>query len=277
MRGVPEHTEGGHLDDRLAQIVNSKKARLERLKRAIPADAVQGSTSQTPLIRTRSFYNALDRDDRLNLIAEIKKASPSKGLLREAYDPVEIAMDYESHGAAAISVLTEEDHFLGSLEHLQRVRRNVSRPLLRKDFIFDPYQLSEAVGAGADAILLIVAILDAPTLASLIRLAEQLGLDALVEVHDLQELNTALGAGAKIIGINNRNLKTFKVDLHTTLQLAPHVPDAAILVSESGIHTADDIRMLRDVGCDAFLIGEAFMRSEKPGSALRELMIRSLN
>ena len=190
---------------------------------------------------------------------------------------MEIAIDYESHGAAAISILTEEDHFLGSLEHLQRVRPNVSRPLLRKDFIFDPYQVYEAVGAGADAILLIVAILDAATLASLIQLAEQAGLDALVEVHDRQELNTALGAGAKIIGINNRNLKTFRVDLHTTLQLAPHVPDAAILVSESGIHTADDIRMLRDAGCDAFLIGEAFMKSEKPGRALRELMIRSLN
>jgi indole-3-glycerol phosphate synthase len=264
-------------DNRLAQIVESKKARLERLKRIIPADAVQSSVGRTTLIKTRSFYNALDRDDRLNLIAEIKKASPSKGLLREEYDPVEIAIDYESHGAAAISILTEEDYFLGSLEHLRSVRPNVSRPLLRKDFIFDPYQVYEAAGAGADAILLIVAILDAATLASLIQLAEQTGLDALVEVHDRQELNIALGAGAKIIGINNRNLKTFRVDLHNTLQLAPHVPDAAILVSESGIHTADDIRMLRDVGCDAFLIGEAFMKAEKPGRALRELMIRSLN
>lgn len=262
---------------RLAQIVESKKARLERLKRMIPAEAVKSSAGRTTLIKTRSFYNALDRDDRLNLIAEIKKASPSKGLLREEYDPVEIAIDYESHGAAAISILTEEDHFLGSLEHLRGVRPNVSRPLLRKDFIFDPYQVYEAAGVGADAILLIVAILDAPMLASLIQLAEQTGLDALVEVHDRQELNTALGAGAKIIGINNRDLKTFRVDLHTTLQLAPHVPDAAILVSESGIHTADDIRMLRDAGCDAFLIGEAFMKADKPGRALRELMIRSLN
>jgi indole-3-glycerol phosphate synthase len=264
-------------DNRLVQIVESKKARLDRLKKMIPADAVQHAATRSTFVKTRSFYDALAREDRLNLIAEIKKASPSKGLLREAYDPVEIAIDYESHGAAAISILTEEDHFLGSLEHLQRVRPNVSRPLLRKDFIFDPYQVYEAAGAGADAILLIVAILDAAKLASLIQLAELSGLDALVEVHDLQELNTALGAGAKIVGINNRNLKTFKVDLHTTLQLASHVPDATILVSESGIHTADDIRMLRDVGCDAFLIGEAFMKSEKPGRALRELMIRSLN
>lgn len=264
-------------DNRLAQIVESKKARLERLKKMIPVDAVQSSTTRSTFVKTRSFYDALARDDRLSLIAEIKKASPSKGLLREEYDPVEIAIDYESHGAAAISILTEEDHFLGSLEHLQRVRPNVSRPLLRKDFIFDPYQVYESARAGADAILLIVAILDAAELASLIQLAELSGLDALVEVHDLQELNTALGAGAKIVGINNRNLKTFKVDLHTTLQLAPHVPDATVLVSESGIHTADDIRMLRDVGCDAFLIGEAFMKSERPGRALRELMIRSLN
>jgi indole-3-glycerol phosphate synthase len=264
-------------DNRLAQIIESKRARLERLKQMNPEGAVQSSATRTTLIKTRSFYDAVSRDDRLNLIAEIKKASPSKGLLRDEYDPVEIAIDYESHGAAAISILTEEDHFLGSLDHLKRVRPNVSRPLLRKDFIFDPYQVYEAAGAGADAILLIVAILDATILASLIQLAEQAGLDALVEVHDRQELSIALGVGAKIIGINNRNLKTFRVDLHTTLQLAPHVPDATVLVSESGIHTADDIRMLRDVGCDAFLIGEAFMKSEKPGRALRELMIRSLN
>lgn len=265
------------MEDRLAQILESKRARLEQLKKLTPVGAVQNSAARTTFVKTRSFYDALARDDRLNLIAELKKASPSKGLLRENYDPVELAIDYESHGAAAISVLTEENYFLGSLEHLQRVRPNVSRPLLRKDFIFDPYQVYEAAAAGADAILLIVAILDAGTLASLIQLAELTGLDSLVEVHDRQELNTALTAGAKIVGINNRNLKTFAVDLHTTLQLAPHVPDAAVLVSESGIHTADDIRMLRDAGCDAFLIGEAFMKSEKPGRALRELMIRSLN
>jgi len=169
-------------DNRLAQIVQSKKARLERLKKTIPAEAVESSAARTTPMKTRSFYNALDRNDRLNLIAEIKKASPSKGLLREEYDPVEIAIDYESNGAAAISILTEEDHFLGSLDHLRRVRSNVSRPLLRKDFIFDSYQVYEAAGAGADAVLLIVAILDAATLAGLIQLAERAGLDALVEV-----------------------------------------------------------------------------------------------
>ena len=258
--------------------MEAKIARVERLKETNPLTGGMATTAvRTTLIKTRSFYDALDRADRLNLIAEIKKASPSKGLLREEYDPVELAIDYESHGAAAISVLTEEDHFQGSLEHLKRVRPNVSRPLLRKDFIFDPYQVYETAAAGADAILLIVAILDAATLASLAKLAADVGLDVLIEVHSLQELDTALGCGAKIIGINNRDLKTFRVDLHTTLQLAPHVPDSTILVSESGIHTADDIRMLRDVGCDAFLIGEAFMKSEKPGRALRELMVRTLN
>jgi indole-3-glycerol phosphate synthase len=261
----------------LTKIVEIKKARLERLKQTNPLTLEQPTPARTTFIRTRSFYDALDRADRLNLIAEIKKASPSKGVLREEYDPVEIAIDYESHGAAALSVLTEEDHFQGSLEHLKHIRPNVSRPLLRKDFIFDPYQIREAAAAGADAVLLIVAILDASTLGSLVRLAEELGLDALVEVHNLQELNNALGCRAKIIGINNRDLTTFKVDLHTTLQLAPHVPDSAILVSESGIHTADDIRMLRDAGCDAFLIGEAFLKTDRPGRALRELMIRSLN
>jgi indole-3-glycerol phosphate synthase len=265
-------------ENRLARIVEVKKAQLERLKKNNPlAEGREALAARTTLIKTRSFYDALDRTDRLNLIAEVKKASPSRGVLRQEYDPVEIAIDYESHGAAAISVLTEEDHFQGSLEHLKSIRPNVSRPLLRKDFIFDAYQIHEAAAAGADAILLIVAILESANLASLIKLAEDVGLDVLVEVHNLQELNTALGCGVKMIGINNRDLRTFKVDLHTTLQLAPHVPDSTILVTESGIHTADDIRMLRDAGCDAFLIGEAFMRAERPGLALRELMIRSLN
>ena len=265
-------------ENHLSQIVEVKRARLERWKQTnLPGKGEGLSAVRNTLTRSHSFYDALDRSDRLNLIAEMKKASPSRGVLREEYDPVEIAIDYESHGAAAISILTEEDYFQGALEHIQRARPNVSRPLLRKDFIFDPYQIYETAAAGADAVLLIAAILDATMLKNLIRLAEEVGLDVLVEVHNLQELHTTLGCGARIIGINNRDLTTLQVDLHTTLQLAPHVPDSAILVSESGIQTADDIRMLRDVGCDAFLIGEAFMKSDKPGRALRELIIRSLN
>jgi indole-3-glycerol phosphate synthase len=228
-------------------------------------------------LTSRSFLDALNRTDRLNFIAEVKKASPSKGVLREQFDPVEIGMAYESNGAAAISVLTEENYFHGSLEHLKLVRQNCSPPILQKDFIFDPYQIYEAAAAGADAVLLIVAVLAPETLIDLHKVVQRVGLDALVEVHNLQELKMALDCEAQIIGINNRDLKTFKVDLQTTLQLAPHVPDSVILVSESGITTPDDIRILRNAGCDAFLVGELFLKSDQPGKTLRELMIRSFN
>jgi indole-3-glycerol phosphate synthase len=265
-------------ENRLSRIVQDKKAKLEQLKRTQPLIEIaplQGIRREG--IKLRSFYDALDRTERLNVIAEIKKASPSKGILCDDYDPVQIAMDYESSNAAAISVLTEEDYFQGSLEHLKMVRHAVARPILRKDFIFDSYQLYEAVQAGADAILLIVAILDPAQLKQLMALAEKLGLDVLVEVHSLPELRIALESDARIIGVNNRDLTTFRVDMNTSVHLAPHVPDSVILVSESGIQTADDIRMLRGAGYDAFLIGELFMKSGNPGKSLRELMIRSLN
>ena len=265
-------------ENRLAKIVEVKRASLAHLKERRPLSEVMNSlASMPPLIKTRSFYNALDRSDRLNLIGEIKRASPSKGLLREEFDPVEIGMDYEANAAAAISVLTEEHHFQGSLEHLRKVRACVSRPILRKDFLFDPYQIYEAAEAGSDAVLLIVAILEPKTLSSLLEIAHKQELDALVEVHNPEELRIALDCGATIVGVNNRDLKTFKVDLQTSMHLAPHVPDSIILVSESGINTSDDIRILRDAGYDAFLIGELFMKAEHPGKALRELMIRSLN
>ena len=262
----------------LTKIIEQKKARVEHLKETMPLSEseVRRNAPGKP-VTSRSFLDALDRTDRLNFIAEIKKASPSKGLLRDQFDPVEIGIEYESNGAAAISVLTEEDHFQGSLEHLKRVRQTCSRPILRKDFVFDAYQIYEAAAAGADAILLIVAALDHPTLFQLQEVAHRVGLDALVEVHNLQELKMALQCEPRIIGINNRDLKTFKVDLQTTLRLAPHVPDPVILVSESGINTADDIRILRDVGCDAFLVGEVFMKSPQPGRALRDLIIRSFD
>jgi len=251
---------------------------VEHLKQVMPLseDQVSRNLPGRP-VTTRSFLGALSRTDRLNFIAEIKKASPSKGILREAFDPVEIGIGYESSGAAAISVLTEENYFQGALDHLRRVRQSCSPPILRKDFIFDTYQLYEAVAAGADAVLLIAAMLDPPALLQLHDAAQRIGLDVLVEVHNAQELKVALECEPKIIGVNNRDLKSFKVDLQTTLQLAPHVPDSVLLVSESGINTADDIRILRDAGCDAFLIGELFMKSGHPGKALRELMIRSFD
>ena len=262
----------------LIRIIERKKAKIEHLKETMPLSEAEVSRKAAGKPLTlRSFFDALNRTDRLNFIAEIKKASPSKGLLREQFDPVEIGIEYESNGAAAISVLTEEDHFQGSLEHLKRVRQNCSPPILRKDFVFDAYQIYEAAVAGADAILLIVAALDRQTLFQLQEVAHRIGLDALVEVHNLQELKMALECEARIIGINNRDLNTFKVDLQTTLQLAPYVPDPTILVSESGITTPDDIRILRDVGCDAFLVGELFMKSPHPGKALRDLMIRSFD
>ena len=262
----------------LAHIVEQKRSKVELRKRECPLSAeqvVRPVSKRTS--RQRPFFTALDRAGRLNFIAEIKRASPSKGVLREEVDPVGLAVAYESHGAASISVLTEEDYFLGSLDDLKQVKESVACPVLRKDFIIDPYQIHEASVAGADAILLIAAILDSVSLSQLLACADQAGLNVLVEVHNQTELKTAVECGAEIIGINNRDLTTFKVDLQTSLQLAPLVPEEVILVSESGISTADDIRLLREGGVDAFLIGEYLMKSPDPGKALRELMIRSLN
>ncbi len=265
-------------DNILQQIVEQKRKRVEELKRGTPLDerSVVRPAACRPSTH-RPFFSVLDRTDRINFIAEIKRASPSRGMLREHVDPAELSIAYESHGAAAISVLTEEKYFLGSLEVLKTVTESVACPVLRKDFIFDPYQVLEAAATGADAILLIVAILDSPLLSSLLATADRVGLNCLVEVHNLAELEQALKCGSQIVGINNRDLKTLKVDLQATLQLAPHVPDNVLLVSESGISTADDVRLLREAGADAFLVGEHFMKSPDPGKALRELMIRSLN
>ncbi|MEW5974467.1 MAG: indole-3-glycerol phosphate synthase TrpC [Acidobacteriota bacterium] len=265
-------------DSILSKIVEIRRRRLETSKKRTPLteEGVLAELSARGHTQ-RSLSDAINRSGRVNVIAEMKKASPSKGLLRDPYDPVEIAMDYDGSGAAALSILTEEDHFLGSLDHLRMVRRICSRPILRKDFIVDPYQVWEAAAAGADAILLIVAILTPQQLRDLMASAQRLGLETLIEVHNLDELKVALDSDATIIGINNRDLRTFKVDLQTSLNLSPHVPEAVTLVSESGIVTADDIRVLSEAGCDAFLVGEAFMKSPKPGRALRELLIRGLD
>ena len=265
-------------DNFLDQIVQHKKVRLEQARRSIPLteESVIKALSSSRLTQ-RSFLRALDRPDRLNIIAEIKRASPSKGTIREALDPIEIGLDYESYGASAISVLTEQDYFLGRLEDLKLVSQSVSIPTLRKDFIFDPYQILEAAMEGASAILLIAALLTEEALRDLMDVTHRLNMNALVEVHNLEELAKALGTGAQIIGVNNRDLRTFKVDLQVSLQLAAEAPDSVVLVSESGITTPDDIRLLRDAGFDAFLIGELFMRSPHPGKSLRELIIRSLN
>ena len=225
----------------------------------------------------RSLFDALSRRGLVSCIAEMKKASPSRGLLRDPFEPIEIAVDYESNGAAAVSVLTEENYFLGSINDLESVRRSISRPVLRKDFILDPYQIYESAACCADAILLIAAILKPQRLFKLKQLAERMGLEVLVEVHDRHELKVALDVGAKLIGVNNRDLKTFKVNLNTSLELAPHFPESVVSVSESGIRAPGDIRQLREAGYNAFLIGELLMKSSQPGRALRELMVHSLN
>ena len=263
---------GGVLD----RIVAAKFTRLQDAKEN------QGATSDAPGdVRGRkssqgSFLAALRRADRCNIIAEIKHRSPSKGVMRHEFDPVRIAEDYAEAGAAALSVLTEEDFFGGSLDHLRAIRRCLPQiPLLRKDFLFDSSQLFESVDAGADAVLLITAILADAKLAQLIQLSAELGLDSLAEVHTRLEMERAVAAGARIIGINNRDLRDFTVDLRTSLELARRAPKGATLVSESGISTGKDMSMLRSAGFNAFLIGEQFMRADDPGDALKRLLAES--
>lgn len=221
-----------------------------------------------------NFSAALLREygTRNRIVAEIKKASPSQGVIRNDFDPQDIAASYEKNGAVAISVLTDETFFQGSLDHLAAVKRSVTIPVLRKDFILDPYQIYEARACGADAVLLIVAILDDHGLGLLLRLCADLGLSALVEVHDHEELTRAIGAGSRIIGINNRNLKSFSTDIRTTLSLMPSIPADVAVISESGIRSAEEIATLRAAGVDAFLIGETLMQSTSPGNTLRGLV-----
>jgi len=258
---------GGILDT----IVEAKIARLVESKRANPLEHILDLISQSA-VEGNSMAAAISVPDRINIIAEIKRQSPSKGIIREDLDAASIAKSYARSGAAALSVLTEQDYFGGSLGYMSEVRAQVAAPLLRKDFIFDEYQVYEAKAAGAAAILLIVAILDEYLLTRLIGLSKEIGLDTLVEVHAAREMERAIGAGARIIGVNNRDLTTFAVDLETSLKLAPLVPPDTILVSESGITGGKDIRLLRSAGFHAFLVGEHLMRAEEPGEALKELI-----
>lgn len=223
---------------------------------------------------TRGFANALEtaRDEgRLGVIAEIKKASPSKGVLREDFDVAQIAESYHLGGAVCLSVLTDEHFFQGRLDHLDRARRACPLPVLRKDFVIDPWQVYESRVASADAILLIVAALGDAILQELCELALDLQLDVLVEVHTAEELERALRLRTPLIGVNNRDLRTFETSLDTTLQLRSRLPDDRVLVTESGIHARADVERLRAAGVPAFLVGEAFMRAVDPGAQLREL------
>jgi indole-3-glycerol phosphate synthase len=205
------------------------------------------------------------------VIAEVKKASPSKGVIRELFKPAEIAESYEKGGASCISVLTDRDFFQGHEDYLTEARANCSLPVIRKDFIVDTWQVAEARTINADCILLIVAVLEDNQMAELARAAVDLGMDVLVEVHDEAELERALKLGTRLIGINNRDLHTFETSLNTTYRLLPQIPEERIVVTESGIHTRDDIDQMRTRGVHGFLVGEAFMRADEPGSRLKEL------
>lgn len=218
---------------------------------------------------SHAFLNAL-RMDGINIIAEFKRRSPSKGVIRADANVAEIARAYQAGGAVAMSVLTEEDYFAGSLDDLRQVKATVALPVLRKDFIVDEYQVYESAAAGADAILLIVAVLDDELLSRLRRLAEdKLQMDALVEVHTSEEMKRAAACGAKLIGVNNRDLRTFEVSLETSLRLAREAPAEALLISESGLNNTADVQLLYDAGYRGFLIGETLMRAEDPEQALR--------
>ena len=245
--------------NRLEEILVVKREEIERL-RARAKELERQARARTDF---RDFRAALQQsDDKLGVIAEVKKASPSAGVIAESFDPIEIAKDYERGGANAISVLTDTKFFQGKLQDLADVRRAVSVPLLRKDFILDEIQIAESAANGADAILLIVAALEQKELLVLLDAAATYRLDALVEVHTREELKRALDAGAKIVGINNRDLTTFDVDLAVTEQLCRDVPDEIVLVSESGIKTPKDVARVKACGVDAVLVGEAFMRGE---------------
>lgn len=205
------------------------------------------------------------------VIAEIKKASPSKGVMRENFIPAEIAKSYESAGAACLSILTDRDFFQGATEYLMQARAATQLPVIRKDFIIDPYQVYEARAMNADCILLIVSALGDAMLNELLGLAHHLAMDVLMEVHDRDEMERAIQSGARLIGVNNRNLRTFDVSLNTTLDMLELLPSDRILVTESGIHTPDDVKLMRDHNVNAFLVGEAFMRADIPGDKLAEL------
>jgi len=256
----------------LDQIVADNTLELEARKRSMPLTELRRlALAQPPPL---DFASAL-RGDRIRLIAEVKKASPSIGIIRSDFNPVEIAQTYASNGASAISVLTETKYFQGSLNYLKGIKealRNKSIPLLRKDFLIDPYQIYESRAYGADSLLLIVAILSAKKLAELLELSHKLGMSCLVEVHNETELEIALKSQARIIGINNRDLSTFKTDLTTTERLRPLIPRDRIVVSESGIKGHTDMIKLRQWSVDAVLIGESLMASTDIAAKMKELL-----
>ncbi|VAW50258.1 Indole-3-glycerol phosphate synthase [hydrothermal vent metagenome] len=258
--------------DILVKILNRKREEINERSANISIAQLKQQCESTDAVR--GFIKSIEKkiaNKQSAVIAEIKKASPSKGLLRENFNPVEIAKSYASHGAACLSILTDKDYFQGHEEYLKQARAACDLPVIRKDFIIDPYQVYEARAIDADCILLIVAALDDENLQSLFDLSHTLNMDVLMEVHDEQEMQRALKTGARLIGINNRNLRNFDTSLEVTLSMLNMVSDNHILVTESGIHTKGDVQLMRDNNVNAFLVGEAFMRAEDPGKKLSEL------
>jgi indole-3-glycerol phosphate synthase len=253
----------------LDRIVASKRREIEAARERVPPSELERRLPAAPPVR--DFRAALEVPDTVQFIAEVKRASPSAGLIRADFDPVAIARTYADHGAACISVLTDEPFFQGHLCFLERVRAAVAPPVLRKDFILDRYQLLEARAAGADAVLLISEILDDNSLPTLFRQAHELGMQCLVELYDAENLPRVLDAGARLVGVNNRDLRTFVTRLEHTLKLAERVPPGCCLVSESGVRTRDDVLRLQAAGVSAVLVGEVMMRAPDIGGKLDEL------
>jgi indole-3-glycerol phosphate synthase len=253
----------------LDSIVDRKREEVRARRAAVPLEEIERRAAAAD--PARGFERALREAIGSAVIAEVKKASPSKGVIRDDFDPVAIAGAYQRAGAAALSVLTDVDFFQGHDDYLRAARAAVSLPVLRKDFAIDPYQVVETRALGADCLLLIVAALDAATLSELHSLARAVGLDVLIEVHDAAELDLALALGPSLVGINNRNLKTFETRLETTYTLLDRIPDDVLVVTESGIHDAADVAAMHRAGVRAFLVGEAFMRAADPGAALAAL------
>ena len=258
--------------DILKKIIQRKEQEIQERQAECSLDELKQQLASAPPVRgfVAALRAKIDAGEAA-VIAEVKKASPSKGVMRENFQPAEIARSYEQGGAACLSVLTDIDFFQGSEEYLQQARQACSLPVLRKDFIIDPYQVYEARAIGADCILLIVSCLSDEQMHELSGLAQKLGMDVLVEVHDDIELYRAAQLKLPLMGINNRNLRTFETHIETTLDLLGDIPDGQIVVTESGIHTAEDVGLMRAHGVNAFLVGEAFMRAADPGEKLAEL------
>ena len=253
----------------LDRIVEARRAAVEHRKKVVPLPVLKLAVKRNA--PPRDFAAALSRDA-LNVIAELKQASPSRGVLREDFPVEALAAGFEQAGAAALSVLTEEQFFQGALVHVTAARKKTALPVLRKDFLFDGWQVWEARAAEADSFLLIAAILEDSLLRDLLVLGRELGMEALVEVHTQEELRRAVDAGARMVGVNNRDLRTFEVRVETSLELIEAIPDTCIAVSESGLRTHEDLERLRAAGFDAFLVGEQLMTAAEPEKALRKLL-----